>query len=373
MRSLHKLFKGWLALMLAAATVAVSGCGFKDIDKRFFVVTVGVDKAKKEDKKYLVTLKLAVPSPQERFGSNQFILVSEEADSITEAVRIIKSKVDKELDFGQSKAIIFGEELLKESSDLDPLLDWFNRRRDIQLISWMMIGRPSAFSILQTKPISERLPSNLLFMFFGQAGTETAYIVSEYLFDFRRRQRERGLDPIMPIAEERSGDQLSINTTAVFNKNKWVLTLDPQETKYFNAFFSKIGKVDYKIEDENNYVLVATDNVRASFSVGDIYSDRPVLRAHVLITGLIEEAQKPAAIKSLEQLEKLGEKQINKKFTALLQKFQKANVDPVGFGLRFRAMHRTDEKEWKRWEEIYPNAKIEVTSTLKLKGTGVTK
>ncbi|UJF32365.1 Ger(x)C family spore germination protein [Paenibacillus hexagrammi] len=122
--------RSMLFLFMLILLLTASGCGFKDIDKRFFVVTIGVDKPEDSSKKYAVYVKLAIPSPQERFGSNQALIVKEEANSITEAVRIIKSKVDKELEFGHCKTIILGEAMIH--SDITDMMDWFVRRRDIQ-------------------------------------------------------------------------------------------------------------------------------------------------------------------------------------------------------------------------------------------------
>jgi spore germination protein KC len=121
--------------------LTLTGCGFKDIDKRIFVVSVGVDPAKKSDKKFLISLKLAVPNIQE--VSNEFVIISEEGDTIAEAVRIMKAKVDKELDFSHAKLIVYNEKILKPEIEKN-LYYWFIRRRDFQEMSWVAIGKPSA-------------------------------------------------------------------------------------------------------------------------------------------------------------------------------------------------------------------------------------
>ena len=55
-----KPFLTYLTVILICAFLG--GCGFKDIDKRFFVVAMGIDWTGKEDKPYLVTLRLAIPA-----------------------------------------------------------------------------------------------------------------------------------------------------------------------------------------------------------------------------------------------------------------------------------------------------------------------
>jgi spore germination protein KC len=351
--------------------LTLPGCGFKDIDKRFFAVTLGIDKAENSNKQFKVSVKLAIPSPQERFGSNDSIIVTEEANSVTEAVRMIKAKVDKELDFGHTKALIFGESLLNEDGKIYEIMDWVNRRRDIQLTAWMAIGKPDSLAILKSAPKSERLPSNMLFLSFGQSGTETAYIVSEYLFDFYRRMKERGKDPILPIVEKRGDDQVSINKVAVFNKQSRVLTLSPYETKIFNSFYEKIGKVDIPVRLENNYITIAANEIKTSYSIQNADTDKPIVRLFIKVTGLLEESKHPVKIEELPLFEKATEQVLQKRVLALFKKLQKAGVDPVGIGLRYRATHRIDKGEWEKWQAKYSQLDFQVTAKVNLIGTGV--
>ncbi|TVY05594.1 Ger(x)C family spore germination protein [Paenibacillus cremeus] len=371
MKTFQIILSKWVSALLPVFLVLLPGCGFKDIDKRFFVVTLGIDKPTSSNKLFKVSVKLAIPSPQERFGSNQSIIVTEEANSVTEAVRIIKSKVDKELDFGYTKAFVFGESLLNEDGNLYEIMDWVNRRRDIQLTAWMAMGKPDALSVLQAAPRSERLPSNMLFLSFGQSGTETAYIVSEYLFDFFSRLKERGKDPILPIIERREDDQVSINRLALFNKQKHVATLSPYETKIFNSFYEQIGKVDIPIKYQNNYVTIDANTIRTKYSIQNADSAKPVVHLTIKILGLLEESRMPVKLSELQQIEKVAEQELQLRVLALFKKLQKAGVDPIGIGLRYRASHRTDQGEWEQWQEKYSRLDFQVYAQVKLMGTGV--
>ncbi|MCD1259261.1 Ger(x)C family spore germination protein [Paenibacillus athensensis] len=360
------------ALLLLLVCSLLTGCyGFKDIDKRFFVVAIGIDPGK--HRTYKVMLKLAIPSPQEKFGSNRSIIVEEEADTMAEAVRIMKGKVDKEFDFGHAKAIIFGNKLFDSEIPLQVTMDWFLRRRDIQLISWTGIGYPDAYSILQASPRSERLPSNMLFLFFGAAGTETGYVVSEFLYDFRRRMTERGLDPIMPIIRLLPEDQLNITSMTVFDKEHRRMDLSPEETKIFNSFYNnKIDKVDLAFEENGHRMVMSIDQLATSFGVRRNPDGSCTLLARQTIHGLMEESQTPIPETHLPELEKLAEAAVRERTLALLQKFQAAGLDPIGFGLKYRASHWVDDADWQRWQHsFYPAANFEVTSKVNIRSPGI--
>lgn len=357
-----------IAGLMLLLLLLMSGCAFKDIDRRFFVVTIGVDKATNPAYKYKVLVKLAIPSPQERFGANQSILVTQEANSITEAVRQMKGKVDKELDFGQAKSIVFGQDIVKE--DINELIDWFVRRRDIQKIAWMGVGVPNAEAILNLKPKTERLPSNMIFLFFGRTGTETSYVTSEYLFDFRRRLKERGLDPILPVMEAREQDQMTVNKTVIFNKSKQKLILSPEETKILNGFYIGPGRVEIAVNQDDKQFYVSADSVKSNFKITGIASGQPKIVIDVRITGVIEEAHSPLNESELKLYEKLSEKSVKDNTMGLLKKLQKAGVDPLGFGLRYRAMTGGTESSWKQWQSLYPDIGFEVNSKVKIRSTG---
>lgn len=58
--------------------------------------------------------------------------------------------------------------------------------------------KPFAQSVLKVRPKSETIPSNALSLSLGKDGSETPYVISQFLFDLKRRLIERGLDPMAP-------------------------------------------------------------------------------------------------------------------------------------------------------------------------------
>ncbi|MGG1674457.1 hypothetical protein ACIFOT_01780 [Neobacillus sp. NRS-1170] len=118
---------------------------------------------------------------------------------------------------------------------------WLARRRDIQEIAWVAVGKPNAIEVLKVKPKSEQLPSNALFLSLGKDGSETPYIISEFYFDMKKRLIERGLDPFLPIIEAKK-DLLEVNSVGLFNKSKLILSLTQEETKILNHIMNRENK-----------------------------------------------------------------------------------------------------------------------------------
>lgn len=103
---------GTLLVMLLSATMtlALTGCNFKDIDRRIFVVAIGIDPGRKEGT-FKVSLKLAIPQGDVTKIDEKMQILTEESDSISEALRRMKSKVEKELDYVHCKSVILGKGL----------------------------------------------------------------------------------------------------------------------------------------------------------------------------------------------------------------------------------------------------------------------
>ncbi|MEH7491570.1 Ger(x)C family spore germination protein [Neobacillus niacini] len=361
----YRKLLGVLFILLLLPTT-LSGCGFKDIDKRIFVVSVGVDPAKNSDKKFLVTLKLAIPNVQE--VSNEFLIIAEEGDTIAEAVRIMKAKVDKELDFSHAKLIVYNEKILKPEIEKN-LYYWFIRRRDFQEMSWVAIGKPSAQEVLKLKPKSERLPSNSLFLILGKDGSESAYVIAEFLFDFKKRFSEKGLDPLLPIIEVKK-NIFEIDKVGLLDKKGLKLQLSPKETMILNFFVNEEPKTALKIENGEQSFVIDIQGVKTNYKLMTDSLKQPYIKVDIKLQGRIEEALFDVSNKNLRQYEKMANTFTKKQVRDVLVKLQKSKVDPLGFGLRYRSRH-FEKDDWETWERLYPEIKFKVNADVQIKDTGL--
>lgn len=359
-------------ILLLILLFSLTSCGYKDIDKRIFALAIGVSKPEGENFKYSVMIKFAIPTADIKAGQRDFIIIKEEGDSITEAIRMIKSEVDKEIDFSHAKMILFDEELL--DNDLKETIDWFIRRRDIQKIAWIGVGSPGVEEILKLKPKSESLPANALFLSFGRTGTESPYIITEYLFDLRKRLTERGIDPVLPIIKANDFETYTISTAVVVNKENNKVKLNQEETKVMNILLKRAKKLDIKVEKETEekkgLFYIAADEVSVNYKLKD--GDKPTVEVMIKIEGIVEESLEEMSNKQLKEHEELAEKQIKERIKHVLIKLQEENVDPIGFGLMYRA-HHMDENEWEKWKQIYGKVNFDIKIDLTLQGTGILK
>ncbi|MEC1522476.1 Ger(x)C family spore germination protein [Neobacillus niacini] len=368
--SVHRLGRPFTATVLALSLMIQSGCGFKDIDKRIFVLSVGIDHTDNEEKPYKIILKLAVPSGSLKQSGTEYTYLTKESESIASAIRLLKTQVDKEIDFGHAKVIVLGKEILHH--DLTEVLDIFVRRRDIQRISWVAVGKPNAESVLKAEPSSEMAGSHALFNLFDQNGVESSYIVTTFLFDLRRRMLETGIDPILPVlSASKDKKKIIVNSSILLAKNKDPLKLNPKETKIYNLLANNVQRTDLTVKRDDLQYTVSIDTAKTSFKIITNPKQKPVIKMDISMEGIIEESNQGMNINALKTFSKQASEEANKDITALLSKLQENEVDPLGFGVRYKATRLHSKDTDKEWLRLYPNMSFDVNVKVSIMSTGI--
>ena len=364
-----------LTLLITLFGSLLVGCGYKDIDKRFFAIAIGVDYIEDEEEKpFLITLALAVPSTKIEPKSAITQIETIQTNSIADGIRLIKSKLDKELDMGHCKVIIMGEALANH--DISDVVYWIARRRDIQNIATLSIGKPTAGEIIKVQPASDRFPGNTLSFFFSEDTTESSYMRISTFTDVYKRLKEPGLDPILPIISAEEDKTYVVNSLALLDKQKVKIVLSPKETQLFNQLSKNLSHMSIYGSYEFEKVTMALTNIRIAYKI-DEYATQPAINMHVKQSVIIEEIPPDKMEEGEIVYDKLiqeAEQAYSKESIALFEKIREEKLDPYGFGLRYRAHHPLKVEQFEEvWPELYENVTFNVTTKINLKSTGLIK
>ena len=358
-----------LTLTLTISSLLIlNGCSYRDIDKRFFVVAMGIDKSKAEHEKYKVSLKLSIPTAEVQPGKANSQIISQDADSISEAIRVMESEVDKKFDFGHCRVLIFDEKLLRKRHQV--LFNWFFRRRDIQGIAYVAIGKPTAEKIIKIKAASERLPANALVLAFDETTNTSPYITTEILNDYFMRIMENGIDPFLPIVEP-GKETYKIDTAAVIKDKKIAADLGREETRMLNELLNrtKMGQISVNNKKESFFVNVESFNTK--MKVYTPPNQRPFVNVNIKLKGFIEEADRELnRKKELQDYEKTASMVLEKRIVKFLTHLQKLGVDPYGLELKYQAKHGVSKDIQEAWTQIFKNLEFRVKVDMSIKGTG---
>ncbi|MDO7906060.1 Ger(x)C family spore germination protein [Paenibacillus sp. JX-17] len=359
-------------LTIIALVIPLSGCKFKDLDLRLFVVAMGVDKVEGSPTRVSVTVKAAVPLGDPKQAEEKILILTEESDTIGEAIRIMKSRTDKELDFGHCKVMLYGESYARQG--ILQTSDWMLRRRDIQLLIYNAVARPTAKEVLKVQPVTERLPGNSLLLALSMDGTESPYIVPP-MFSYRleRTLMERGSDPIMSIVEARGKDQLEIDKSYLFNKERAVEELNPSETRIYNLLNNKNLKTSLEAKVNGTNFSYMIERSQASYNLKRSKDEASSLNYHLKIRGVMEENEEGAVVteQELHKVSQAAGEQLDEQVEKVLNKIHKSKTDPLCWGLRYTAHHWNNETEWQQWQEIEKTLTFKVHSDVRIKYTGM--
>lgn len=350
-------------------------CGYKDIDKRFFAVAIGIDFNKDNEKMpYIITLALAVPSTKIEPKSAITQIESIEAANISDGLRQLKSKLDKELDLGHCKIIVIGEELANQ--DITDVIYWGARRRDLQNIAAIAIGSPTAAEIVSVQPESDRFPGNTISFFFSGDTTESTYTYTTTLTDIFKRILEPGLDPILPIIKSEDDSTFKIDTIALLDKQKVKLVLEPKETQLYNQLSQHLTRMSVYGSYLAEGVTLAITKIKSTYII-DEYAAEPTISLSVKQQVVMEEISSEMKDKSDPQYQNIM-KELEQKYCeetkALFEKIQAEEIDPYGFGLRYRAKHPLSIEQFDEiWPPLYKEITFNINTKIDLTSTGLLK
>ncbi|MGG3471458.1 Ger(x)C family spore germination protein [Neobacillus pocheonensis] len=354
-------------LILLLIPFLVNGCSFKDIDKRSFVTSIGIDKSELLGKKYRVILKISLSKGDPATIGADFTLLSFDANSISEALRRMKSMTDKELFYGHTKTILIGEKIAE--GDIRLLLDYFVRRPEIHKTAYLSVAAPTAYQVLQYKPKVERVAGSYLFSMFEESSTDSPYIKVLTLFDAYRRETETGINMAMPVIEVKN-NKILVDTIALFSKKRMESKLNPKESELFRLLTVGIknGSTNIKTKDGTYAINISKGN--ASFKIKEDNNHMISVFFLIKLNAIVEEKLDNQINLSNDQIKRIQdetETKINKEVILLLDNIQKTKLDPIGLGLKFNSKNF----DHRNWENYYPNLKFKVKVACKINGAGI--
>jgi spore germination protein len=285
-----------------------------------------------------------------------------------EALREINQKSSKPVESGKLEVALYNEELARHG--MENFIDTFHRDPSIGSRLNLAIVEGKAKKILDKSYgefdagtyIQQLLEHN---MEYGIIPTSNFHIFLSALFT-------KGKDPILPLLELK-GKDLDIKGLALFKDPKMVMEMPQGQLFTFKSIYENLKlagvKLKTKEKNETEYISIQGINTRKRFKVKNVYSD-PEITIHLKVTGMIREyTGKEVNSKIIEKAEKLLTKKMSKEAAAMIKRFQKKNIDPLGFGENVRS--RTRHWDEKKWEEQYRNAKIDVKVDVKITEIGV--
>lgn len=281
----------------------------------------------------------------------------------------METHTDKVLEFGHAKIIVINEDLLEDN--VKDFMDYFIRRGDIQLIAWVAAAKTSAESILRVEPAAESAVSSTLVNFFGGSGSDSPFIVSTFLYEFRRNMLSDGIDAVLPLVDATEDKkELIVNQSLVVKEKSKPFELSSEQSKYYNSLLNGMNGFSYKAESEGLTLVIDMEKIKVKYKILTNKGKPTSIKMNVKMIGIIGQSNKNLSLKDLNKYDKIASEAMKGEIEDFLTTVQEKNLDPMGFGLRYRTMMLYDKNTISEWQNVYPTLPFEVSVNVSLKGTG---
>lgn len=372
-----------ISIIFSASTI---GClNPTSLEKYGYVLTVGVDKGK--EKKYEITFELQRELSGEEGSENpgRVVLLSEEGDTIFEAINILYRRTSFDLNFARTHAFVFCKELAKSGR----MKDFFSMSLDklrIRQSAIVLIADGTAKEFLggrnaNNEANATRLHENLL-EGEGMVG-ETSIMNLGAIFescDGRRfdvaltygsvddkiitdaKQKESasmGENPVQNPKDKVGGMQTQMEGAALFDGWKLVGTLSGHDTQILNIASGRFKNGSIAMDDSKEVqyaLLVQLDESRVKIEI----ADKVKAEISVVLSLTIEQDPTGELGRNWEDKgKKLVEEYFEKELDRIAKYCKKVNSDAMGIGRYVSKKFNTIE-EWEAfdWKKMYPETEI---------------
>ncbi|WP_028547971.1 Ger(x)C family spore germination protein [Paenibacillus sp. UNC451MF] len=403
-----------LLLLLCTLTLVSSACwDRKEIDKLAIVIGFGVDLIP-GPKPYLLTAQIVNPTALQKGkaggGSTEtkpFVVTLAQGESIYDAIRNFSMDSPRRLFFSHNSILVIGERMAR--SGVQPILDFFERDPQFRRTMWVLVTPRTAKEVLESKLDLNSLSAmgvEMMIREFHQSSAVKVVQRKDFMSNLASKsssaaasridlyketaivqQKLQEADGNKPqdqksdhsSAYEEQQEQLRLNGTALFHKDKLAGYMNEQESRGLLWILGEIkggAVVAGCPNQEKGKTVFRVNHTHAKLTPA---YEKDGLSMHIEIEeeGAIAEVSckkldisKPETIK---ELEKTQAEIVEKRIMSTVQKAQSLKSDVVKFG---EAFHRKDPKKWKQmeadWGKHFAQVKVTVHVTSKIRRVGMT-
>lgn len=362
-----------IGLCLLILVMILSGCmNATPIEDISFTLILGLDLDEKDN--LLVYMSSPIFSKEAKAKEEVYKVKSH-------TIRLSREKFDSRViglsSGSKTQIILVGKRLLKKKDWFD-YLDPFFRDAKNTITARVVAVDGSVADVISNKP-TDKPRLSLYLTNLIETASKRNLIKRTTLQDFRRQMKDKGRTAWIPEITKKKRIELT-GSALLAQSGKYKITITPDENQLLNVLEGK-KKGDYSITIPVSTVSASKGKPYISFSLPVIkvkkkvdYNGRFVFDINVKLLISITEQIFPFDVeKDYAQLEKSIANELENEFSRLIQKIQKAQIDPLGLGLYARAYTYS---EWKKvqddWGENLAKSKINIHVKTKIKGMGTT-
>jgi spore germination protein len=362
-------------MMMVAFLLLLPGCAESieqpSLEDLGMIGTMGFDVA--DDNKIKVTVSMPLPAEKREVQFSETVTMGHEA------IKELSTVSDRDISGAQLRTVLFSEEFAK-TRGLKEMIHYLYRNPMIGDTVILAIVKGSAQEALEKKykanPNTSEYLNNLL-----HPRPRTAFHPFTTLHDFNFFKTSEVGDPLTPYLEN-DKDGLRVSKIALFDYDKLVTTITPEEAIIVSALHDNRKLADLKLnvygeKEDTIEKQVLLNFVRSNVNIksnGEL--EHPFFTINLKLKANVLEYHGPLSLdgqEGINKLETLISEEVKIQVQDVLELLKKNKVDPVLLGEHMRIHYSKNEWTAEKWEEAIPKIEYEVSVTTEIKNSGTMK
>lgn len=291
------------------------------------------------------------------------------------------------LESGKIKVEVYGKEMAEKG--IMPLLDTQARDTRVPDLMYLSVSKTTAKEILSIDSGELSIDSGQLLHGLIENHSKNHNIPQKSLQEFLRIYYDIGQDNVLPLFEIKE-DIPKLSAVALFKGDKLVGELSNKEAVLINLMVRTVKEKKLELslpiepfnayleereygdkEEEVNIVVIIKKGKSKTKLIDEenlVFHTDTSLELRLLEQSagiLLEDAN------VIKLLEKEVEKELERRFEKLLNKLQKLETDPFGYGLYYKSSEKGKNLTRKEWREKFPEIKVKFNVDAKIIRHGV--
>jgi spore germination protein KC len=353
-----KLLKYRRLGLILLCVLCLSGCwDIVPIEERAMVMVIGVDKVENHIRlsAQVPTIKSLIQTTS-NFTDRQKPMVKPfvvDSTSILDAIQQLEDRIYKSMIIGAVKIIIVSSQVPQK--DLVNILTVFLRQPMVSFQTLVLCSEEKPDEIIRFEAPFDIQPG-LIIGKQQRSALKLAHSFPIELWDFIARIDNRTRDPFLPVIKlDQENKSYLLQGIKVFNNDKIVGTLSPDESYLFGVLTGKVEEAYKEINVKNKSVGFSKVAYKPKIRIMN-RQNQDIIQVEINTQGTLLQIPKefPNQVESYKLFKKEMEKQLKKEVLSVVKKLQALNTDPVGF------RKHLEVAGIKNWSEVYPGIPVEV-------------
>lgn len=382
-------------LPIALCCILLCGCWDRvEIDRRIFISTIAIDAGEDiENKEKLKDIKENDPFQAnilKKFsitygfpdvsgispgtgGRPKGQLITVKAYSMEDGIAQASARSSRDIHLEETKLLIISSDIFAHPDAAKEVMDYLERYPRLNRMMQVVIADGKAESYLKYKPTTEN-SSEAYLVGLLQNSTVNSTILPIRLNELLKLLNENGNAILPRLSMDRENKNIVLSGIGIIKNFQFEGYMSPSETSALEILRGKIKggrKVIYKNGHPVSFVI---GDVQRKINV-DTTGDKPKFNIDIKVDGKITEyffGEKIFTDKEISKLENDFSQSLSNECRRVIDLTQnKFQTDPIGFREYVEKYH---PKEWEKiknnWEQVYKNAKIDVSASVKIRRVG---